>query len=387
MPSPFQFSRTPSIHFGLGKIRVLPELLKPYGPELLVVTGKGALLRSRQWEQLQERLRGANLRCHHYSVVGEPNPQVVDRAVEEFAAENIGSIVAIGGGSVLDAGKAIAAMWGKKESVRAYLEEVGDKEHDGSTLPLFAIPTTGGTGSEATKNAVLSEVGPDGFKRSLRHDHFVPRFAVIDPELAMTVPPEVTARSGMDAFTQLLESYLSTHASGLTDMVAWEGLRYVKRSLLRASREGRDLDARSDMAYAALLSGISLANAGLGTVHGYASSLGGRFPIPHGVVCATLMGPVNRITFSHLSKDSPAFERYANVGALFAGHSDRSRDYYGRFLINLIAEWTEELNIPRLGEFGVTAEDLPAIAENTGNKYNPVTLTAEERLRVLEERL
>lgn len=387
MLSAFRFAQTPVIHFGLGKIKMLPELIASYGTEVLIVTGASSFTMTRQWVMLQERLQQAGISFHLYSVDREPDPAMIDGAVRTFSDRPIRVVAAVGGGSVLDAGKAIAAMWGKTESVKTYLEGVGDRQPEGATLPFIAVPTTAGTGSEVTKNAVISEVGPTGFKKSLRHDHYVPRMALIDPELAVSAPPELTARSGMDAFTQLLEAYVSTNAGAMTDMVAWEGLRYVKKSLLRAYREGRDLDARSDMSYAALLSGLALANAGLGTVHGFASSLGGRFDIPHGVICGTLMAGVNRLTLERLSKEEVAYEKYVRVGALFSGHPGKSREYYAHFLIDLIGEWTEVLQIPRLGAYGVQLEDLPAIAHRTGNKYNPVVLTPQELQAVLEERL
>lgn len=387
MLSAFRFAQTPAIHFGLGKIKTLPDVVAGYGKEVLIVTGASSFTKTRQWGMLQERLQNAAIAFHHYTVDREPDPAIIDGAVRTFSDLPIHVVVAIGGGSVLDAGKAIAAMWGKADSVKNYLEGVGDQQPDGATLPLIAVPTTAGTGSEATKNAVISEVGPTGFKKSLRHDNYVPCVALLDPELTLNVPPELTARSGMDAFTQLLEAYLSTNAGAMTDMMAWEGLRYLKKSLLRAYREGRDMDARSDMAYAALLSGLALANAGLGTVHGFASSIGGRFDIPHGVICGTLMAGVNRITLTRLSKEEVAYEKYVRVGALFSGLTGKSREYYAHFFVDLIEEWTEILHIPRLGAYGLQPEDLPAIAQQTSNKYNPVVLTPQELQSVLEKRL
>ena len=383
----YQFASTPHVLFGIGEINNLPNLLSSFGKEVLIVTGRKSFLKSKHWGALKTKLSERGIKWHQYTVKGEPTPETIDLCVRKMADFPLSCVVAIGGGSVLDAGKAIAAMWGKKKSVQDYLEGVGSRKPDGTKLPFIAVPTTAGTGSEATKNAVISQVGKGGFKKSLRHDLYVPNYALIDPELALGTPAAITARCGMDAFTQLLEAYLSTNASPMTDLVAWEGLRFIKRSLIRAYREGRDLDARTDMAYAALLSGIALANAGLGTVHGFASSVGGRFAIPHGVVCATLMGPVNRKTLSKLSKSKVAFDKYAKVGDLFSKKIGKSRKYYARFLIELIEEWTELMEIPRLGTFGVRAKDLPAIAEKTGNKYNPVSLNLEERLAVLKERL
>ena len=184
----------------------------------------------------------------------------------------------------MDAGKSISAMLTKTESIKEYLEGIGTKKHDGKKMPFVAVPTTSGTGSEATKNAVISEIGGRGFKKSLRHDNFVPDSVVIDPRLMISCPQNVTAASGMDVFSQLIEGYLSTNSSPMTDALALSGLRYIKEGLLKSYETGDDIDARGKVAYASYLSGVVLANAGLGTVHGFASPIGGYFDIPHGVV-------------------------------------------------------------------------------------------------------
>src|SRR5690606_22395692 len=219
-------------------------------------------------QKLWQRLHDETIEFRQYSVATEPTPSIVDAAVNEFGDFSPEVVVAIGGGSVLDAGKAISAMLPLKAGVREYLEGVGSRTHPGDKVPFIAVPTTSGTGSEATKNAVLSEVGERGFKRSLRHDRFVSDVAIVDPVLAVTCPKTVTATSGMDAFTQLLESYLSTAANPITDALALEGLRHVSRSLPLAVHDPGNLSARCGMALASYLSGITLANAGLGLVHG-----------------------------------------------------------------------------------------------------------------------
>ena len=223
------------------------------------------------------RSESFGIKYHHVVVSGEPSPELIDTTVEKYRNEAVDAIVAIGGGSVLDAGKAISAMLHRTESIKEFLEGVGTIEHPGTKLPFIALPTTSGTGSEATKNAVISHVGKSGYKKSLRHDNFVPDIAIVDPRFTLSCPQNITAASGMDCFTQLIESYLSDKANEYTDALAWEGLKEIKSSLVQSYMHGNDIQARTGMAFASLTSGICLANAGLGVVHGFASSIGGLY--------------------------------------------------------------------------------------------------------------
>lgn len=383
---PFSFARTPFIHFGPGKISLLPSII-PAGSKVLIVTGRASFVSSARWQLLQEQFAEKQIRWEHFVVDKEPSPAMIDDCVNRYRENNIQTVVAIGGGSVVDAGKAISGMLPVDDSVRLYLEGVGTKVHPGVKVPFIALPTTAGTGSEATKNAVLSEVGEMGFKKSLRHNHFVPDVAIIDPELALGCPRKVTASTGMDAFTQLLESYISTAASPMTDPLALEGLRHVQGSLMQAWEQGdTDLKARTGMAYASLISGITLANAGLGTVHGFASSIGGYFDIPHGVVCSALMAPANKVTARKLFQNDPrqALVKYAEAGKIFAGNDNRSKEYYTEYLIHKIEEWTTAMQIPKLGDYGVSRADFNKIIKATENKNNPVDLDEEELAEVLE---
>jgi alcohol dehydrogenase class IV len=388
MPAPFSFAVTPQLHFGVGKISVLPAVIKSFGPRVLLITGARSFDSSVHGVKLLNLLKASAISNERYIVDKEPSPFLVDTAVKNFSVSMPDVVVAIGGGSVLDAGKAIAAMLPLNEPVKDYLEGVGTKAaHPGVKIPFIAVPTTSGTGSEATKNAVLSETGAHGYKRSLRHNNFVPNVAILDPELTVSCSPGVTAASGMDAFTQLLESYLSTEANPITDALALEGLRRISISLPLAYHDGTNLDARSNMAMAAYLSGITLANAGLGLVHGFASSIGGYAEIPHGVICSSLMAATNRVTVrklrvGNISGDS--LVKYARVGSMFCDAANKSDEYYIDFLLTLLETWTKQMNIPSLRQQGIRPTDFEKIVTATDNKNNPVALQKEEMLEILE---
>lgn len=383
----FGLAATPQVYFGAGMISVAPTVLETYGKKIVLVTGAHSFLSSTPGQALLDQLHQKNFKVEIYKIPGEPSPAVIDAAVTKFSAYEPDAIIAIGGGSVLDAGKAIAAMLVLDEPVVQYLEGVGTKNHPGTTLPFVAVPTTAGTGSEATKNAVLSETGAQGFKKSLRHNNFVPKTAILDPALTLHCPPAITAASGMDAFTQLLESYLSTAANPVTDALALEGLKRISGALPKAFREGTDIDARADMMLAAYLSGITLANAGLGLVHGFATAVGGYFNISHGVICSALMTAANRVTVRKLratQANEQALTKYATVGKLFSALPGKTNDYYTDFLLDLIATWSTQMAIPTLSQSGVTPQDFPKILSASDNKNNPIALNAEEMIEVLQ---
>jgi len=386
----FAFARTPRILFGAGVVENLPSLLRTMGRNALAVTGGSSFAASGGRDRLARRLADAGIAARWFSVDREPSPDLVDEASARFRGDTIDVVCAIGGGSVIDAGKAIAAMLPQDCSVFDYLEGVGTgRAHDGRTVPLIAVPTTAGTGSEATKNAVLSRVGRDGFKKSLRHDAFIPAAAVVDPELTLTCPLHITAASGMDALSQLLESYVSTKATPFTDALAASGLEQAARSLIPAATGTGGIEAGTGMSYAALVSGITLANAGLGVVHGFASSVGGLFDIPHGVVCGTLLGASMRMTLERLKEgagSAVALAKFSRAGAILSGREGKAEQSCDR-LVETLDRWTETLDIPRLGEYGVTESDLGTIIEKTGIKNNPAPLDADDLKSILRERI
>lgn len=383
----FGFAPTPQLHFGAGKISVLTSVLKPFGPRVLLVTGQRSFASSSHYVSMQDEMRSSGKHVEQVRIEKEPTPEMIDLVVRNFLSLQPDVVVSIGGGSVLDAGKAISAMLPLGEPVKDYLEGVGTKSHPGKKIPFVAVPTTAGTGSEATKNAVLSETGANGYKRSLRHNNFVPDLAIVDPTLTVSCSRSITAWSGMDAFTQLLESFLSTAASPLTDALALEGLRRIPGSLPHAWRDGSDLKARTEMSMASYLSGITLANAGLGLVHGFASSIGGYFDIPHGLICSSLMSAANKVTVRKLRQHpgtEEALSRYAAIGKLFNKIDNRSTDYYIDTLLGSIEELSLTMSIPTLSQIGVKQSDFEKIVAITENKNNPVPLEKDEMMEVLE---
>lgn len=391
----FFISRLPNIIFGEGSLGQVPARLREFGSHVLMVTGGQSLRASPHWQPLLNGLSAAGIQSWELRVTGEPSPQMVDRAVREFRAADIHAVLGIGGGSVLDAAKAIAGLLPHNNSVMDYLEGVGPEiPYQGPALPFIAVPTTAGTGSEATKNAVLSVQGAQGFKKSFRHELLVPRYAVIDPNLLATCSLQLIAANGMDALTQLLESYVSIKANPFTDALALSGLQAVKEGLLPWYEHGPSAaQGRAAMAYAALLSGITLAQVGLGSVHGLASPVGAYFPIPHGVVCGTLVAVATEINIGALRErgsDHGTLAKYAQVGRLFSGRDDLGEEEAQQALIDILSEWTCRLQLPSLGNYGICASDFDAIVaacRGSSMKTNPIVLEDGEVREILARRL
>ena len=391
----FSIARLPRIEFGAGTIARLPELAAAHGRRALLVLGTASFQRTPQWERLQAGLRAAGIDWQETRVGSEPSPELVDGIVAGYRSADIDLVIGIGGGSVLDAAKAIAGLLSIPNPVMDFLEGVGPElPYPGPALPFIAVPTTAGTGSEATKNAVLSRPGHDGFKKSCRDERLVPQLALVDPDLLAGCPPELIAANGMDALTQLLESYVSLRANPFTDALAWSGLEAVRDSLLgwHADPQG-NAAARSGMAYGALLSGITLAQVGLGSVHGLAAPLGAFFPIPHGVVCGTLVAAATRMNIDCLrsrAPDHPALVKYARLGELFCQHRFSNEAVAQEALVELLEDWTRRMALPRLGSFGIATGDLDHIAAHSRGssmKTNPIELSDEELKTVLRARL
>ena len=384
----FLFSRIPNIFFGPGEFRRLSEIISRAGGPVLVITGAASFRSSFHWQDLLHMLRTDAISFFECSLSGEPTVDQIDNLVSAFSGKGVGMVIAIGGGSVIDGGKAVSAMLPVQGSVMDFLEGVGTRTHSGKKIPFVAVPTTAGTGSEATKNAVIRGNGHRFFKKSLRHENFVPDAAIIDPELMLSCPSDITAACGMDAFSQLLESFVSTKATPMTDALSFSGLQHMKEALLPVSTtEGKNIDHRAAMAYGALISGITLANAGLGVVHGLAGSLGGLMEIPHGLVCGLLVGPATAMNIRFLERQndesSTSLRKYARVGHLLRNSRAEDVEQGCRFLIEELKNWKDQLALPAPGSLEIAPAQLDETARLSGNKNNPVQLEEEDRRELL----
>jgi alcohol dehydrogenase class IV len=317
---------------------------------------------------------------------GEPTLQMVDDLLRQARDFMPDFIVAFGGGSVIDAGKALAVLATNPGPVSDFLEVIGaGKTISKPGLPMIAVPTTAGTGAEVTRNAVIG-VPEQRIKVSLRSPFLLPRLAVVDPQVTYDLPANVTASTGMDALTQVIEPFVSLKANSMTDLYCREGMLRIGRSLKDAFIDGTNLHARLDMSFGALLGGLALANAGLGAVHGFAGPIGGMFNVPHGVICARLLPAVVEANYT-VVKRSGGYEsilsKYTEAARILTGQADSTPDYLVRWLANLC----DELNVPRLRELNIHEPDFVEICEKariaSSMKANPVPLEMETLLQIL----
>ncbi len=382
----FEFATAGRIIFGRGGIADLDDLASSFGRRVFILTGSNI----RRFSSIVEMVRLANIEVQTFRISGEPTVALVKQAVEEARKFDSQVVVGLGGGSVIDAAKAVAAMLTNPGDVEDYLEVVGaGKSIAISSAPCIAVPTTAGTGSEVTRNSVLG-VPNRKVKVSMRSPMMIPRVALVDPNLTRFLPPEVTASTGLDAITQLLEAFVCTRANPMTDAVCREGLRRSGQALLRAYHQPEDLAAREDMSLAALFSGIALANAGLGAVHGLAGPLGGTIAAPHGAICARLLPLVIKTNVDALrsqGKGSAALVRYDEAAALLIGDPDARCDQ----LIEWVRDLCMKVKIPGLSRYGLTEKDFPVLVEAaqraSSMKTNPVMLSAETLTVILRQSL
>jgi alcohol dehydrogenase class IV len=379
----FEFATGGRILFGLGVLQRLSEALADFGPRILVVAGS----RKCSSEPVAELLSKHGIEKVEFQVQGEPSIETIDRGVQLARTAAVTGVIAFGGGSVIDCAKAIAALANHSGDTLDYLEVIGKgKALNAAALPLCAIPTTAGTGAEVTKNAVLSSPR-HGVKASLRSPILLPRLVLVDPETTVSLPPNITVSTGLDALTQLIEPYVCVRANPLTDAICLSGIPRVAQALPRAFHDGQDRFARADMALGSLFGGMALANAGLGAVHGFAAVIGGMFESPHGAVCAALLPHVmemNVRALRHRMPESDALRRYDVLGLLLTNNSSAKADD----AVQWIADLCRTLEVRTLGAFGVQEKQTQTIVERaqqaSSMKANPIRLTPEELAEVLQ---
>jgi alcohol dehydrogenase class IV len=382
----FEFATATRILFGPGTVAEAAPIAASLGQHPLVVTGR----EPSRAASLLDGLESHSLEPLAFAVAGEPTVGTVAEGTALARAADCDLVIAIGGGSALDAGKAIAMLLANGGEPLDYLEVIGRGQPiTRPSLPLVAIPTTAGTGTEVTRNAVLGS--PEhGVKVSLRSSLMLPTVAIVDPELTYGLLPAITASTGLDALAQCVEPFVSRKANPLVDAVAREGMVRAARSLRRAYENGGDVVAREDMAVASLMGGLSLANAGLGAVHGFAGPIGGSFRAPHGAICARLLPLVMATNVAALQArepDSAVLARYDEIARLLTGQPGATVADGVRWVEELVGA----LHIPSLGTYGVTEADFPQIVANSQRassmQGNPIRLSDEELAAILYEAL
>ena len=377
----FEFATANRIIFGAGKINGLADQLKGRAKRLLLVRGRS----SRAIPLVKEILSAQDIPTIEFEVHGEPTVDVVREGAN--VAKGCNMVIGVGGGSVLDAGKAISALATNPGDVLDYLEVIGRGQTLAVTpLPYIAIPTTAGTGTEVTRNAVI-ELPSHAVKVSLRSPMMLPSVALVDPELTYDLPPAITATSGLDALTQLIEPFVSIKANPMTDAICREGMRHAVQSLRRAYHNGADVSAREGMALASLFGGLAMANAALGTVHGFAGPLGGMLHAPHGAICARLLPLVMEANLKALElrqAGHPSISRYDEIAQIVTGNGKAC----AQDGLNWVADLARELSIPPLAAHGLSDSQIPEAVEKTmkasSTKGNPIVLTEAELREVLE---
>lgn len=378
----FEFATATQIIFGPGTLKQVGPLAAEMGHNKALVVTSSAI----RAKPLFDALAAHGLDAVTFTITGEPTVEAVQQGTQQARAEKCDLVIGFGGGSALDTGKAIAILLTNPGDPLDYLEVIGlGKQLTQPAVPCIAIPTTAGTGAEVTRNAVLGS--PEHrVKVSLRSPFMLPRLALVDPELTYSLPPAVTASTGLDALTQSLEPFVSNKANPLTDALSREGMRRAARSLRRAYEHGHDVTAREDMALASLCGGLALANAKLGVVHGFASVLGGMFSAPHGAICAALLPHVMDINVQALRErqpDSEALRRYDEVAQILTGNPKATANDG----VAWVQELGQALQAPNLATYRLTRDDFPTVIEKTAvassTQGNPIKLTAEDMGEIL----
>lgn len=384
----FEFATAGKILFGAGTRKTIGSILAEMGRRMLLVSGLSP--GSDANHELKSIIESSGLKVDFFYVEGEPTVESVQQGVELAKSFGCDVIAGLGGGSAIDGGKAIAALVTNSGQVMDYLEVIGSgKSLTAAPLPYVAVPTTAGTGAEVTRNAVLGSKG-QRMKVSLRSPWMLPKAAIVDPELTYSLPAAVTAYTGMDALTQLIEPFVCNASSPLTDAVCREGIIRASRSLRSAYYQANDAAAREDMSLASLLGGIALANARLGAVHGFASPLGGMYTAPHGAICARLLPVVVETNLGAMRErepENPALARYGEIARCLTGDAEALPEQAVEWLYRLV----QELEIPALSSYGLDPREIDLVVEKASQassmKGNPIRLTPGELKRVLEQAL
>ena len=379
----FEFTAPTRVIFGCGTLSKVPQLIGGKGKNILLVTGKN-IIRSKQ---LADALMADPCVIFRHTVDGEPTIESVEKGVEAARLEDCRLIVGFGGGSVIDCAKAIAALVPNQGNLFDYLEVIGlGKELEAGPLQFIAIPTTAGTGAEVTKNAVIHSPEHQ-VKVSLRSPLMFPAVAIVDPELTISMSAEITATTGMDALSHLLETFVCNQPNPMTDSLCREGLHRVTASLRQAFDFGNDIQARTDMSLASMLGGMALANVKLGAVHGFAGPMGGMFPVPHGAACGALLPAVMEINIREVKREniSDSLARYDELGQILTGNPGANAEDGIRW----IKEMVKYLKIPALSTYGLTASAFTTLSEKAKNassmKGNPVLLSDGDLFEILEK--
>lgn len=379
----FEFATASQIIFGQGTVKEVAPMASEMGSCALLVTGRNVERAS----SLLGSLKNSGMRIITFSVSNEPTIKLTIEGVELARQNTCDIVIGMGGGSVIDTAKAIAALLTNSGDIIDYLEVIGrGKPLSRPSAPCIAIPTTAGTGAEVTKNSVLTSE-EHKVKVSLRSPTMLPDLAIVDPELTYSMPPSLTASTGLDALTQNLESFVSVKSNPLTDTICMEGLKRAARSLLRAFRDGSDTGAREDMAVVSLFGGLALANSKLGAIHGIAGPMGGMFPIPHGVICARLLPFVVEVNVRALQRHNSQqyLLRYDQVAQMLTGKSNAKTEDGIAWIYALC----DALDIPGLSDFGITEDQFPDLIarskEASSMKGNPVKLTDEELTEIFQK--
>jgi len=376
----------PKIYFGAGKFSELHTIIPSFGRDVLIIIGGESLKKSGRLKALAVQLNQAQIKYKVVSVWDEPTTEGIDAIASDFRKMTVDVVVAIGGGSVIDFGKAVSAMLPVNGSVKDYLEGVGTKKPNGAKVPFIAVPTTAGTGSEVTKNAVVCD-RKEGYKKSLRHDAYTPDVALVDPELTLTLPRHITIACGLDAVSQLIESYTATKSDVSTDSLTLKALWRASESLLPlALGQSNDISLRAKMSYSALVSGIKFSRSGLGAVHGIAGPVGGLFPVPHGIACGKLLFPVMTFVIKKIvdEKNIAAQKRFADIGKIFTGETGGDDIFYCKKFLGVLDKWTRTLKLPQLSRFGMTAAHMEKAIALADSKNSPAILSKEEMKVILE---